>query len=122
MANEVKVSAKLAYNDGVLQPGELELPETQFTVASDPKRYYGWVQVVTDTYAALQINGLTPGFTILLNRDATNDILIRTVTNQETVGRISPGSCCLIELGSANLEFGAAAAVSIVMEGFTISQ
>lgn len=99
MANELTVSASLAYEDATGASDSISIEDFVATVAE--KLCTGRKVSVGTSEQALNLNGITtPGFILIINRDDTNFVEIRVGTGGAKFCKLKPGEPALFRFGS----------------------
>ena len=99
MANEVMISANLAYSDASGVKDELGV--ASFLADVTTKQTRRGQQSIATTETTLNLGGLAAvGWAALVNLDATNFVNVKTAASGTIFAKIPPGGVCLLYLGS----------------------
>ena len=99
MANEVMISANLAYSDASGVKDELGV--ASFLADVTTKQTRRSQQSIATTETTLNLGGLAAvGWAVLVNLDATNYVELKTGASGTIFAKIPPGGVCLLCLGS----------------------
>lgn len=99
MANEITLSAQLAYADSDLADVALALLTYKGSITT--KIYHQGKQSVATSQAALNLGAVSAlGWFLAVNRDPTNFIKILTATAGTIMVKLLPGAPCLFYFGS----------------------
>lgn len=99
MANEIELNASLRYDDSESDPVWLEVVEKLLSVTT--KKVTRLKQAVGITEEALQLGDVSAlGWCILINRDSTNFINVKTATSGTIFAKIPAGACAVFMFGS----------------------
>lgn len=117
MANEITLNALVQYEDSESTEAELGVTDILKTVAT--KRVTRLKQSVGTSEEAIDLGDITsPGYAILINRDATNYIDLKVATAGAIFARLDPNSgMAMLKLGSgAQAPFAIANTAACQME------
>jgi hypothetical protein len=107
MADEITVTGRMLYSDSESAATFLQILELTPNVAT--KKFSHFKVSVGTSEEALPLGEATsPGWCLLINRDATNYVEVKTGTGGVIFGKMLAGEFCLLRLGS-----GAAAPYAI---------
>lgn len=100
MANEITASGILAYADANGVKAELLTGAVQFNATT--KVIHRGSQSIATSDTALQLGGVgTLGYVLLVNRDTTNFVSVKTATSGTIIAKLLPnGGFCLLYVGS----------------------
>lgn len=99
MANELTINASLVYSDTEGTKAALSLVDKVVNVTT--KLVAGIKQNVGTSEEALKLGDLSSlGFVLLINRDLTNYIELKTATSGTVIAKMFPGECCMFRFGS----------------------
>lgn len=127
MSNEVTMSASVDYEDSENTTGSLSVVDVIKSVST--KRFTRTKQNVGTSEEAINIGDVSaPGYCILVNRDTTNYIEIKTGTGGVIFAKLDPdtngdgtGGFCVLKLGSgAQAPYAIAHTAACQMDVFII--
>lgn len=99
MANELTITASLAFAKGSVSVS-LAKSAAQFTVSGT--KYYQGVQTVGTSEEALELGDIsTGGYCLLINRDATNYVSVRSGTGAANLIKVKAGEPALFRVEAA---------------------
>ncbi len=99
MANEITLSASLAYSDS--EGTEVSLALASFIASVATKKVMRFKQAVGITEEAVILGECTsPGWAIFINLDETNFIELRVATSGAKFAKMKPGEPAMLRLGS----------------------
>lgn len=100
MANELTLNATAQYSDSEHTDADLQIVDLLVAVAT--KRITRLKQAVGFAAEEALVLGdvSAPGWVMLINRDATNFVNVKTATSGTIFAKLLPGEFCLLRLGS----------------------
>lgn len=122
MASEIQLTASLAYSDANGVTDELGVPTLTADVTT--KVTSRAQQSIATSETVINLGGVSSvGWLILVNRDATNYVDIKTAASGTIFARLPPGGFCVLYLGSGvTAPVAVAHTAACVVDKFICSQ
>lgn len=99
MANEITLSGNLSYSDANGAKQELGVESLLQSVTT--KITHRGQQSIATTETSIELGSVSSaGYVILINRDATNYVEVKTAASGTIFAKLPPGGFCLLYLGS----------------------
>lgn len=99
MANEIALSGNLSYSDANGAKQELGVESLLQSVTT--KITHRGQQSIATTETTLELGSVSSvGYVILINRDGTNYVDVKTAASGTIFARLQPGGFCILYLGS----------------------
>ena len=100
MANELTLSALMEYSDSLSTAESLQVDQKQVTVTiKRPLHYKQLIAFASDT--ALELGTIAAlGWVLIINRDTTNFVTLKTAASGTIIAKLFPGEFCFFRIGS----------------------
>lgn len=99
MANEITLSASLAYEDS--ESADIALSKLALSVTVSTKKFAHVKMNVGTTEEALDLGEITSlGYCLMINRDSTNFVELRAATAGTRIIKLKAGEAALFRFGS----------------------
>src|SRR5262245_49788622 len=99
MSNELTITASLAYEDN--DTSEDSLGVTGLLASVTSRKFTHVKQSIATTETAIDLGGVSsPRYCLIVNRDDTNYVEVKTALGGIIFAYLAPGGVCLVPLGS----------------------